>query len=196
MDECLSEPLRQLIQKWVNDRHQAVLEQVMMTWQEAMGRLAPDEALLQEIQGLLVPPPPPADAFPDVLPDTENDLGAALNLIESSSSQGEVLKRLLEGLQPFVERSALFVIKQGIATLFASRGFESEASRPGTPVVPPPELEDLVQGRAPLVAASGPAYSALLTVLGRFEAPDIRILPCASAARPWPCCWWTAACGR
>lgn len=177
MDETLSEPLKQMIHKWVNDRHQALLEQVMMTWQEGMGRLTPDEALLQKIQDLLVVPPPPEDPFPDIVSDTENDLGAALNLLESSSSQGEVLKRLLEGLQPFVERSALFVIKQGIASLFATRGFESDLPKPGSPVVPPPELEDVIQCRVPFISASGPAYLALLTILSRFEAADVCILP-------------------
>lgn len=177
MDENLREPLKQMIHKWVNDRHQAILEQVMMTWEEGLGRLTPDDALLQKIQELLEPPPLPEDPFPDVVSDTENDLGAALNLIESSSSQGEVLKRLLEGLQPFVERSALFVIKQGIASLFATRGFESEMPKPGAPVVPPPELEEVIQSRVPFISMPGPAYHSLLTILSRFEAADVCILP-------------------
>lgn len=177
MDETLREPLKQMIHKWVNDRHQALLEQVMMTWQEGMGRLNPDDALLQKIQELLAPPPPPEDPFPDVVSDTENDLGAALNLIEASSSQGEVLKRLLEGLQPFVERSALFVIKQGIASLFANRGFESDLPKPGAPVVPPPELEEVIQCRVPFITTPGPAYLALLGTLSRFEASNVCILP-------------------
>ena len=180
MDENLREPLKQMIHKWVNDRHQALLEQVMMTWEEGMGRLSPDDGFLEKIQELLTPPPPPPppeDPFPDVISDTENDLGAALNLLESSSSQGEVLKRLLEGLQPFVERSALFVIKQGIASLFATRGFESDIPKAGAPVVPPPELEEVVQGRVPFIEAPGPAYLSLLTILSRFEASDVRILP-------------------
>ena len=173
MDETLSESLRQLIHRWVSERHQALLEQVSTTWREGIDHLVPDESLLGKIQECLVPGNPPRG-----LPaDTESDLGAALDLIESSSSQGEVLKRLLEGLQPFAERSALFVIKQGIATLFAARGFEPEAPRPGTPVVPPAELEDLVQCRTSSIAAPGPAYLALLASLGRFEAPDVRILP-------------------
>lgn len=176
MDENLREPLKQMIHKWVNDRHQALLEQVMMTWEEGMGRLNPDDALLEKIEEMLVPPRP-VDPFPDVASDTENDLGSALNLIESSASQGEVLKRLLEGLQPFVERSALFVIKQGIATLFASRGFESDGPKAGAPVVPPAELEALVQCRTSLLGSPGAAYTALLAPLSRFEAADVRILP-------------------
>ena len=177
MDENLREPLKQMIHKWVNDRHQAILEQVMMTWEEGMGRLTPDDALLLKIQELLEPPPPPEDPFPDVVSDTENDLGAALNLLESSASQGEVLKRLLEGLQPFVERSALFVIKQGIASLFATRGFESDLPKPGAPVVPPADLEEVIQCRVPFISRPGPAYLALLGILSRFEAADVCILP-------------------
>ena len=189
MDETLNEPLKQMIHKWVNERHQALLEQVMMTWQEGMGRLNPDDSLLLKIQELLTPPlpppppppPPPSDEpedpFPDIVSDTENDLGAALNLIECSSSQGEVLKRLLEGLQPFVERSALFVIKQGIASLFANRGFESDIPKIGSPVVPPPDLEAVVQCRVPFIEVRGTAYQALLETLSRFEAQDVRIFP-------------------
>jgi hypothetical protein len=177
MDETLSEPLKQMIHKWVNERHQALLEQVMMTWEEGMGRLVPDDGLLQKIQETLAPPPPLEDPFPEVVSDTENDLGAALNLIESSSSQGEVLKRLLEGLQPFVERSALFVIKQGIASLFAHRGFESDMPKAGAPVVPPPELEEVIQCRVPFLSTPGPAYLSLLTILSRFEASGVCILP-------------------
>lgn len=179
MDETLREPLKQMIHKWINDRHQSLLEQVMMTWQEGMGRLNPDDDLLQKVEDLLAPPAPPVvnDPFSQVASDTDNDLGAALTLIESSSSQGEVLKRLLEGLQPFVERSSLFVIKQGIASLFAARGFESDTPKAGTPVVPPAELEEVIQGHVPILDATGPAYLALLTALSRFEATDVRILP-------------------
>lgn len=177
MDETLREPLKQMIHKWVNDRHQALLEQVMMTWEEGMGRLNPDDGLLQKIHELLAPLPAQEDPFPEVAPDTENDLGAALNLLESSASQGEVLKRLLDGLQPFVERSALFVIKQGIASLFSQRGFESDIPKPGAPVVPPPELEALIQCKVPFIETPGAAYQALLGTLSRFEASCVRILP-------------------
>lgn len=179
MDETLREPLKQLIHKWINDRHQALLEQIMMTWEEGMGRLHPDDHLLEQVLDVVTPPAPPVpeDPFPDMAADTEEDLGAALNLLEASSSQGEVLKRLLEGLQPFVERSALFVIKQGIASLYATRGFESDSPKVGAPVVPPPELDDVIQGRVVSVSSPGPSYDALLASLSRFEASDVRILP-------------------
>ncbi len=178
MDETLREPLKQMIHKWVNDRHQSLLEQIMMTWEEGMGRLTPDDEFLRQVLEMItpLPPPPPEDLFQGVPSDTEADLGVALNMLETSTGQGEVLKRLLEGLQPFVERSALFVIKQGIATLYATRGFESDTPKPGTVVMPPPELENVIQGHAASIDAPGPAYAVLLSVLSRFEASDVRIL--------------------
>lgn len=184
MVDNASEPLKQLIHQWVNDKHQSLLEQVMMTWQEGMATLSPDETLLQKIHEMMAPDPAPLDPFPDVMSDTEQDLGSALDLIEAAPSQGEALKRLLEGLQPFTERSALFVIKQGIASLFAARGFGPDSPRQGAPVVPPPELEDLLQGRRPLIAASGPAYRGLLAVLSSLEAADVRIMPLRLRRKP------------
>ncbi|HWQ10092.1 MAG TPA: hypothetical protein VN436_13320, partial [Holophaga sp.] len=169
MVDNASEPLKQLIHQWVNDKHQSLLEKVMMTWQEGMENLSPDEPLLQKIHEMMAPAPAPLDPFPDVMSDTEQDLGSALDLIESSASQGEALKRLLEGLQPFTERSALFVIKQGIASLFAARGFGPDTPKQGAPVVPPPELEDLLQGRRSLLASPGPAYQGLLSALSGLE---------------------------
>jgi hypothetical protein len=38
-------------------------------------------------------------------------------------------------------------------------------------------LESVIQGRDPFLGKSGPAYSALLATLSRFEAADVRILP-------------------
>lgn len=152
-----------------------------MTWEEGLGRLKPDDALLQRI---LDAAGPAADPFPDAPVDTENDLGVALDFIESASSQGEVLKNMLDGLQPFVERSALFVVKQGIASLYAHRGFESESPRLGAPVVPPAELEEVLQGRVLGIVRPGAAYQALLGPLSRFEATDVRILPLRLRRKP------------
>lgn len=174
MNESLKEPLKQAIQTWMTGRHQALLEQIMMTWEEGMGRFVPDDALLQKLVEMAGPG---EDPLADFSTDTEADLGTALDFIESAASQGEVLKRLLEGLQPFAERSALFVIKQGIASLFATRGFESEPPKNAAPVVPPQDLEDLIQGRRMSIETTGPAYAALLAPLSRFEASGVRILP-------------------
>lgn len=165
------ENIKSLIHEWIQDRHQALREQIMLTWEEGMGRLTPDAGLLEKIQDQMAPPPSLGLAS-----DTETDLGHGLDLIESATSQGEVLKRLLEALQPFAERCALFVIKQGIATLYHSRGFEPAPPRNAPPVVPPSELEPLLQGIGTLIDSPGPAYSALLAPLSRFEASSARIL--------------------
>jgi len=173
MTENLKDPLRQILQAWLTDRQKALLEQVA----QAAGRMSPDDALLQKILELAAAPPSFDNPLNDFSGDIESDLGNGLNLIESAASQGDVLKRLLEGLQPFAERSALFVIKQGIATLYATRGFESDAPKGSAPIVPPPELEDLIQGRRSSIEGPGPAYNALLAPLSRFEASGVCILP-------------------
>ena len=174
MDQNVQEALKKLLQGWVETRQQALIEQVMVTWSEAVGRWTPDDELMDGLMAAIpepepVAPPPPA-------PGTDGDLGTSLELLENATTQGEVLKHLLDGLQLFVERSALFVLKQGIATIYAHRGFDGEAHRT-SPVVPPPELEQLVHGRVKVVAGPGPAYQALLGPLSQFQAADVRILP-------------------
>jgi len=183
MDDSRKESIKPLVQSWIQERLEALQEQVVMTWEEGLGRLKPDDALLQKILEV-AGPPPVEDPFPDAPMDTENDLGTALDMIESAASQGEVLKNMLDGLQPFVERSALFVVKQGIASLYAHRGFESDSPRLGVPVVPPPELEELLQGHVPAITRTGPSYQALLAPLSRFEATDVRILPLRLRRKP------------
>lgn len=173
MNDARQEPVKQALEAWIRERLGDLREQLLLTWDEGQGRLLPDEALLQKLAAL-APVPEPLEA---PVSDTEAELGAALDLIESSVSQGEVLKHLLEGLQPFVERSALFVVKQGIASLYAQRGFEADNPRMGAPVVPPPELEAIVQGTRARIERPGPAYQALLAPLSRFEASDAWILP-------------------
>ncbi len=79
-------------------------------------------------------------------------------------------------LTRFAERSALFVIKQGIASLYAHRGFEAARPRAGAPVVPPPALEPLVQGHGAIIDTPGPAYEALLAPLGP-KAAAVRVIP-------------------
>jgi hypothetical protein len=182
MDDSRKESIKPLVQSWIQERLQSLQEQVVMTWEEGLGRLQLDDALLQKILEVAGPPP---IADPIQAPgDTENDLGKALDLIEAAASQGAVLKNMLDGLQPFVERSALFVVKQGISSLYAHRGFESDSPRLGAPVVPPPELEELLQGRVQGITRSGPSYQALLGPLGGFEAAEVRILPLRLRRKP------------
>ena len=182
MNENSPDSLKALLSGWVADRQQALLEQVMLTWHEGMGRLAPDDALIERLLAALPQPEPtePLAALPlEPAPQTsaELDLGAALLELERASTQGEVLKQLLNALTRFTERSALFVVKQGIASLYAHRGFDHETPSTGAPVVPPPELEELIQGRTDLIQTPGAGYSALLVPLSRFEATDLRIVP-------------------
>lgn len=183
MEDPRKESIKPLVQTWIQERVASLREQILLTWDEGLGQLRPDDALLQKILEV-AGPAEVEDPFPDAPPDTEHDLGVALDFLEAALSQGEVLKNLLEGLQPFVERSALFVVKQNSATLYAQRGFESDQPRLGAPVVSPPELSELIQGHIPSIDRAGPAYLALLGTLSRFEATDARILPLRLRRKP------------
>jgi hypothetical protein len=180
MDQNVQDALKKLLQAWVDTRQQALLEQVMVAWSEAVGKLTPDDALMESLVAAIPEPEPapePVYEPPPPAAGTDGDLGTGLELLENAVTQGEVLKHLLDGLQLFVERSALFVLKQGIATIYAHRGFDGDAPRTGSPVVPPPELEELVHGRVKVVTGPGPAYQSLLGPLSRYQAADVRIIP-------------------
>jgi len=171
-DHPSHDALRAHLETWLNQRHQALLEEVMATWQEGLTRFRPDAGLLAQL----------SEAAPSTLVlggsgASEQHLAAALDLIEGAASQSELLKRLLDGLSPFVERSALFILKQGLASLYAHRGFDGEPPHRAGAVVPPPDLESLIHGGSRAIRRSGPAYSALLGPLSSFEAPDLAILP-------------------
>ena len=168
-----SDALKQILRTWLHDRHQALLEQVMMTWEEGLGRLQPDDALAQELVATIPVPAPTAQSA--ITSDPE--LGVALDLLDNAPSQAEVLHKLLDGLRPFADRSALFIIKQGIASLYAFRGFDGETVKAGTPVLPPPELEALISGQLPMIQQSGEAYLALVRPLSGLTSADVRIHP-------------------
>jgi hypothetical protein len=175
MDYSTEPALKNLLQEWINDRQQALREQVLTVWRDGQERFIPDAALLQQI--LATAAPAPLQAAPPAGRNTDADLGRGLDLLQEAGTQGEVLKRLLESVLAFGERTALFVVKQGIASLYAQRGFESGSPKLGVPVVPPPELEQLLQGRTARIETAGPAYLALLGPLSAFEAGGVRILP-------------------
>ncbi len=182
MDDHRKEQIRPMLQSWLQERMKSLQEQVMLTWEEGMGRLNPDDALLQKLADVAAPAVPAFQATSS--DELEGNLGEALDLLESSANQGEVLKNMLHGMQPFVERSAIFVVKQGIATLYAQRGFESDNPRMGTHVMPVGELEALIQGRLSSIQRSAEAYKALLEPLSRFEASEILILPLRLRYKP------------
>lgn len=175
-DSPRHEALRAPLSAWVAERHQRMLEEVMAAWQEAMHRFHPDQALLDRLAAAL--PPAPAAASTD-----ERDVSLALDLLEGATNQADVLKRLLEGMEPLVERSALFVLKQGLATLYAWKGFEGDRPKAGTTVVPTPDMEELISG-ARHALGRGAGTKALLSVLTPMEGADARILPLRLRRKP------------
>jgi hypothetical protein len=171
-DQPQNDVLRAKLETWLNRQNQVLLEEVMSTWQKALGSFHPDEALLAQLQEATAAPAP---FTPQGNPDP--DLAAALDLLEGAASQSDLLKRLLDALSPLVERSALFILKQGLASLYAHRGFEPGAPHKANAVVPPPELEALVHGTTRSIRRRGPGYAALIAPISTFEASDIAIFP-------------------
>jgi len=171
VDPSLNQALRVRLEAWLNQQNQALLEEVMATWQNMLERFHPDEALLGQIrEAASVAPPAAAQA-------QEPGLGAALDLLEGAASQSDLLKRLLDALAPLVERSALYILKQGLASLYAHRGFEADPSARPAAFLPPQELESLIQGPSGASRGKGPGYTALLAPLGSAEAPQAAIFP-------------------
>jgi hypothetical protein len=102
-------------------------------------------------------------------------LASALDLLEGATSQSDLLKRLLDALAALVERSAIFILKQGLASLYAHRGFEADTPLRAGAVVPPSELEHLIHGSSHSIRRKGPGYAALIAPVSGFEAPDVAI---------------------
>ncbi|MBS1767121.1 MAG: hypothetical protein JST05_06940 [Acidobacteria bacterium] len=162
--------LRDALAAWIEGRKQVVLEELAASIQLSLERLDPDEALLARI----------AEAMPDPGEGSaaaEEAMGKALDGMAAAGSQAECLQRMLDGLALMAPRSAVFIVKQGILNLYACRGFTSENPKSGTPVVPPPDLLDLVMGRGESIEAPGPGYQALLAALSPLRAPAMRVLP-------------------
>lgn len=166
------DPLRARLEVWLNQQNQTLLEEVMSTWQKALHGFQPDESLLESLRDALA-----ASEVGPSAQESDAPLATALDLIEGATSQSDLLKRLLEALAPLVERSALFILKQGLASLYAQRGFEPDASLRSEAVVPPEELEALIQGRVWSLRQKGPGYTALLKHLSTFEAAESVIFP-------------------
>ena len=97
--------------------------------------------------------------------------------MECATSQGDLLRRLLEALAPLAPRCALFILRQGQPFLYSQRGFGDQAAAKVGGVAPTPELEDLIQGQSPSLRHRGPGYTALVSSLSEFEAADIAIFP-------------------
>lgn len=175
-DQPIHAALRGLVENWVNQKNQSLLEEVIATWQLAMDRFHPDEALIEKLRQA-IPAQAPAETEGGGAMGGMAAFSSALDLVEGAPSQSDLLKRLLDGLEPLVERSALFIVKQGLASLYAHRGFEAGAPlKPGA-VVPPPDLESVIQGLGRSLRKKGAGYSALLSVLSSYEASDFVVLP-------------------
>lgn len=171
-DQPQNDALQARLETWLNRQNQALLEEVMASWQKGLNHFRPDPVLLA---GLREAMPAPEAAAPTGLAD--QDLAAALDLLEGATSQSDLLKRLLDGLAILVERSAIFIIKQGLASAYAHRGFEADSPQKSGAVLPPPELEGLIHGNLKNLRRKGPAYSSLLTALSGFEAADVALFP-------------------
>jgi hypothetical protein len=170
VDQSQNDAFRARLETWLNQQNQALLEEVMATWQNALSHFHPDEALLAQ---LLETADAPAVLAPSGLQDPE--LASALDLLEGATSQSDLLKRLLDALSALAERSAIFILKQGLASLYAHRGFEAEAPSRAGAVVPPSELESLIQGSTHSIRRKGSGYTALIRPISAFEASDVAI---------------------
>lgn len=171
MENARFDALQRMLHGWLQDQLKAQRARWLKTLEEApmlppVGE-DPTERILQLVRS----------QDPHPTPRLEEDLGAALDLLESATSQGGVLKRLLEGLQPFVERSALFVVKDASASLYVHRGFSSDQVRPGLSIALSSGLEALVRGEGGVRSAGSEAYRELLKALGGVEAVEARVMP-------------------
>ncbi len=172
VDQPQNDALRTRLEAWLNQQNQALLEEVMATWQTSLGHFHPTETLLSELQEACAA----SVAFqPAGHPDQE--LATALDLLEGATSQSDLLKRLLDALAPLAERSALFILKQGLASLYTQRGFDTGAPPKAGAVVPTPDLEALIQGLSRSIRRKGEGYAALLAPISAFEAADMAIFP-------------------
>ena len=178
-DQTQSDAMRARLETWLNHQNQALLEEVMATWQNSLSRFQPDDALLAQ----LCEATEPVGRFQPTGPQ-DRDLAVALDLLEGATSQSDLLRRLLDALAPMVERSALFILKQGLVSLYAHRGFDPETPSKAGAVVPPGELEALIQGSTRIIRRQGEGYAALLAPISSFQAPDLAIFPLRHRRKP------------
>lgn len=162
--------IRDTLAAWLKGRRQVVEEELAATIQMSLERLEPDEVLLARLAEAI--PEPGASSA-----EGEAAIGAALDGMGAATSQAECLQRMLDGMALLTPRCAVFIVKQGILNLYAWRGFPSESPKSGTPVVPPPELLDMVMGRGEGLETPGAGYQALMASLSPIRAPAMRVLP-------------------
>ena len=171
-DHLQRDALRGRLDAWLERKRQTLLEEATGTFQSALARLHPDEALLAELASETAPPAPVTD--PSL---AEKRLAAALDMVEGATSQGDLLRRLLEALTPLAPRCAIYILRQGQPSLYSHRGFEDKAAPKACTVAPTPDLEELLQGRSPSLRHRSPGYTALVSPLTDFEAADLAVFP-------------------
>jgi len=168
-DQPQHDALRARLEAWLNRQNQSLLEEVMASWQKGLEHFHPDAPLLEAlVEAVPAPAAPPSDG---------QHLAAALDLLEGATSQSDLLKRLLDALALMADRCALYILKQGQASLYAHRGFEAESPAKADAVPPPPELEALILGSVRSLREKGPAYSALVSPLSPLEAAEGILFP-------------------
>ena len=89
VDQPQNDALRTRLEAWLNQQNQTLLEEVMATWQNALGNFHPDETLLAQLREGAAPSPVLAPAGPQA-----PDLAPGLDLLEGAASQSDLLKRL------------------------------------------------------------------------------------------------------
>jgi len=169
--DASAESIKSTLQQWLEDRQKSLQEVLTVTLEEELGRLRPDDALVQRLME-----PFAAAMGAAGMEEVERNLGAALDHLEKAPTQAEALKALMDGMSPLAARCALFIVKQGVANLFTHRGYGPEAPRGGVQVPSNPDLEPLLNGSL-LRLAGGPGYAALAAPLSPLKAVEGMVFP-------------------
>ncbi len=124
---------------------QALLEETIAElFEAALPRLQQEivRRAVEEVESALIPAP---GSSPTDL------LNAALNSIQDSFSQAEILRHLLEGVARFSSRAALFVVKGSSVTGWQGTGFQDNDSIKQLSLSPSNGLvEKAIQGKTPV----------------------------------------------
>ena len=165
-------------------------------WREAQDRLVPDDAMVQRILAMAVPAPAPEPA-PEPAPSTDADLGAGLDLLgpgrhpgrsaQASAGRRHAVRPAQRAVrdqaghrQPLRPPRVRGRPAPGWAPRWCRRRNWSSSSRARRP------------DRGPRAPPTRPCWVRSARPRGRRAA---RSSPCTCAARPWRCCWRTAAPG-
>ncbi len=128
--------------------------------------------------GEIVPPASPQPAAPAGGTPTDV-LNAAFSALVGCSSQADILGALLAGAAKFAARTALFVIRGGIATGWRATGFSNDdAVKSATIGIGSGLVARAVQDRVPASAAAGEFDSSFIGEVGPpAEGTNVLVLP-------------------